>query len=392
MNNLKQNPILNVMPLPVDIILSPSWWHKHEGIDFDRDFFFHPARRVEAERKMEQALYERWGRYGLGIDRNKNLPLIGAVHLAVGFLLSEMLGCEVRYSADAPPQVIPADRDTLVLDPDAAFRSEAFRRFCALRDSLREKFGYLVGDVNWGGVLNLALDLRGQMFFMDVFDNPDRTCKYLIGLSRVIQRFVEGIQKETGTSSISVNRMVRHFSRPVFLHSECAVTMISAEQYEKLLLPIDQQWSGRYRPFGIHFCGTDPHRFAKNFSRLPHLDFLDVGWGSDVKILRQTLPNTFLNIRLSPVEIVDQSADEIHRTIVRLVRDSGNPYLTGICCINMDDKVTDENISAIFETVEELRRPFITAQKRFVETPSQPTPTVKGRLSDENQQVIKEDE
>ena len=33
---------------------------------FDEDFFFHPAKRVEVERKMEQALYERWGRYGLG--------------------------------------------------------------------------------------------------------------------------------------------------------------------------------------------------------------------------------------------------------------------------------------------------------------------------------------
>ena len=240
-----RNPILNAIPLPVEIILSPSWWHKHEGINFDRDFFFHPARRVEVERKMEQVLYDRWGRYGLGMDRNKNLPLIGAVHLAAGFLLSEMLGCEVRYSADAPPQVIPAVGDTLALDLDAAFRSEAFRRFCALRDSLREKFGYLVGDVNWGGVLNLALDLRGQMFFMDVFDNPDRTYRYLVGLSRAIQRFVEGVQKETGTSSISVNRMVRHFNPSVFLHSECAVTMISTEQYEKLLLPIDQEWSRR---------------------------------------------------------------------------------------------------------------------------------------------------
>ncbi len=391
MNNLRRNPTLNVIPLPVDIILSPSWWHKHEGINFDRDFFFPPVRRVEVERKMEQALYDRWGRYGLGIDRNKNLPLIGAVHLAAGFLLSEMLGCEVRYSADAPPQVIPAVRDTLALDPDAAFRSEAFRRFCALRDSLREKFGYLVGDVNWGGVLNLALDLRGQMFFMDVFDNPDRTYRYLIGLSLVIQRIVEGIQKETGTSSISVNRMVRHFSPSVFLHSECAVTMISTEQYEKLLLPIDLQWSMRYRPFGIHFCGTDSHRFARYFSRLPHLDFLGVGWGGDVKILRQALPNSFLNLRLSPVEIVDQTEDEIRRTIVRLVRDSGNPYLTGICCINMDDQVKDENILAIFETVEELRRSFITDQSRIVEIPSQPTPTVKDRLTDQNPQVIKED-
>ena len=36
--------------------------------------------------------------------------------------------------------------------------------------------------------------------------------------------------------------------------------------------------------------------------------------------------------------------------------ESENPYLTGVCCINMDDKVPDENITTIFETVNDLRK------------------------------------
>jgi hypothetical protein len=39
-------------------------------------------------------------------------------------------------------------------------------------DSLKGKFGYLVGDVNWSGVLNLALDMRGTGLFTDIFDRP----------------------------------------------------------------------------------------------------------------------------------------------------------------------------------------------------------------------------
>jgi hypothetical protein len=349
----------------VDIVLSPSWWHKHEGITFDEDFFYHPLKRVEVERKMEKVLYDRWGQYGLGVDHDKDLPQIGAVHLAAGFLLSEMLGCKVRYNANTAPQVMPADDNSLDLDPEAAFQSEAYQRFSGLRDGLRKKYGYLVGDVNWSGLLNLALDLRGQMFFMDFLDSPDRVHRYLAGLSQVIERFVGEIQEETGTSSISVNRSVRHFHRPVFLHSECSVTMVSAEQYKEFLLPIDREWSIRYRPFGIHFCGKDPHRFSRHLSCLPHLDFLDVGWGGDVKILREALPVTFLNLRLNPVDIVDQSKDQIHETIVRLVRDSANPYLTGICCVNMDDRVTDENIDTLFDTAEELRGEFVTGQGRL---------------------------
>lgn len=316
---------------------------------------------------MEQILYDRWGRFGLGQDRGRDLPQVGAVHLASGFLLSEMLGCRVEYNADCPPQVVPAEREDLFLDCEKAFQCKAFRRFLNLAESLKSKFGYLVGDINWSGVLNLALDVRGQRLFEDIFDRPNQVHEFLLSISRVVERFSTGIESETGTSSISVNRTVRFFDKPVFLHSECSHTMISSEHYEQFLLPIDRAWSRRHRPFGIHYCGGDPHRHAEAFAKLPHLDFLDVGWGGDVKRLRRALPNTFFNIRLSPVEIVHQTEHEIRETIVRLVRDSGNPHLTGVCCINMDDRVSDEKVDAILETVGDLRRSCARGTKRIVE-------------------------
>jgi hypothetical protein len=94
--------------LPVDIVLAPEWWHKHTGISFDEDFFFHPARRVEAEQKMEKVLFDKWGQYGLGKENEIKKPEVGAVHLASGFLISEMLGCKVEYRENHPPAVLPA--------------------------------------------------------------------------------------------------------------------------------------------------------------------------------------------------------------------------------------------------------------------------------------------
>ncbi len=352
-NEALQNPML-----PVDIVLGPAWWHRHEGIAFDEDFFFHPARRVEVERKMEAALYDRWGRFGLGKDRDKDVPQVGAVHLAAGFLVSEMLGCRVEYLEDAAPQVIPADLDSLAVSPDAAFESPAFKKFENLAGSLKTKHGGLTGDVNWAGILNIALDLRGQSLFMDMMDQPENVSKLFADVGEVIDRFTAGIARETGTTSISVNRNVAGIPRPVHLHSECSHVMISVAAYERFLMPYDVEWSRRHRPFGIHYCGEDPHRFAESFAKLPHLDFLDVGWPGDVARLREHLPDTFLNIRYSPVEIVKQSPDEIRRTIRRLVRDSANPYLTGVCCINMDQQVADEQITAIFEEVESLREEY----------------------------------
>jgi hypothetical protein len=350
------NPLNLELPLPVDIVLSPSWWYKHTGITFDEDFFYHPVRRVEVEQKKEEVLYEKWGKFGLGADRDQAKPEIGAVHLAAGFLLSEMLGCDVKYEENNPPQVIPATRENLSISTDEPFQSDAFKKFDNLVEKLLEKYGYLTGDVNWGGILNIALDLRGQDLFVDMYEDQENVHRFLSDLENVISRFVNGIQTKTKTSSISVNRNILHVDKHVFLHSECSHTMISAEQYNQFLFKYDRNWSEQHRPFGIHYCGTDPHRFAESFARVPQLDFLDVGWGGDLKILRKYLPQTFLNIRMSPVEITSQSIPEIEQTIKDLVHDSENPWLTGVCCINMDDKVTDDQITAVFNTVEELRK------------------------------------
>ncbi len=354
----RRNQHLQNRMLPADVVLGPAWWHEHEGITFDEDFFFHPARRVEVERKMEDVLHERWGRFGLGQDHGRDLPVLGAVHLAAGYLISEMLGCRVDYLEDAPPQVIPANLDALKLSPDAALESPAFKRFTNLADALKSKHGQVQGDVNFSGILNVALDLRGQALLTDLIDRPDEVPAFLGGIAEVIDRFTAGIARAAGTTSISVNRNVRNITHPVFLHSECSLVMISVADYEKFLMPYDVAFSEKHRPFGIHYCGEDPHRYAEAFARLPRLDFLDVGWPGDVAKLRRHLPDTFLNMRYSPVEIVKQTPAEIRRTVRRLVHDSANPWLTGVCCINMDQQVSDEQITAIFEEVELLREEY----------------------------------
>lgn len=351
------NPLLGNSILPVDIVLLPEWWNKNEKITFDKDFFYHPLKRVEVEQQKEKVLYDRWGKYGLGQQRNDACPEIGAVHLAAGYLLSEMLGCDVNYSESHPPQVLAAHKELENVSVEQAFRSNAFKNVLKLAESLKSKYGHVTGDINWGGVLNIAMDLRGENIFLDMMMTPDETKAYFGSIAAVIDKFTNYLEIETGTTSISVNRGVRHLQKPVLLHSECSHTMISAEDYEEFLLPFDIAWSQK-RPYGIHYCGPDPHRMAASFAKIPNLDFLDVGWGGDIKVLREHLPDTFLNIRYSPVELATQSKEEIQQTITSLIKDSGNPYLTGVCCINIDDSVSDDKIDAIFETVEELRKEF----------------------------------
>jgi hypothetical protein len=356
MNAFPRNPFITSDPLPVDVVFHPSWWHRHAGIAFDEDFYYHPLKRVESERKMEDFLYERFGRFGLGSDHGRDLPVVGAVHLAAGYIIQEMLGCRVEYREDSPPQVIPAGMQMLDINPDTALSSGVFQKLKRLTDRLQSRYGHVTGDINWAGVLNVALDLVGEQVLTDFYLNPEETIGQFRLIAEVIERFVTFITGLTGTSSVSVNRNVRHIEKPVFLHSECSHTMISTGQYEQFLMPVDFAWSMKYRPFGIHYCGKDPHRYAASFEKIANLDFLDVGWGGDVALLRGHLPHTFLNIRLDPVSLNRFSDRELEQTIIRLVNDSGNPWLTGVCCINMDDQTLDSRVETIFRTVGELRR------------------------------------
>jgi hypothetical protein len=186
---------------------------------------------------------------------------------------------------------------------------------------------------------------------------------FLGQVADVMDRFTQMVYAATGTTSITGNRSVRHIADPVFLHCECANVMISTAAWEKFFMGFDVEWSRKYRPFGIHYCGKDPHRYAASFAKLPHLDFLDVGWGGDVALLRKHLPDTFLNVRLSPVDIVHQTPDEIRETVRRLVQDSANPWLTGVCSINMDQNVRDDQVAAIFDEVHSLREEFAAAER-----------------------------
>lgn len=347
---------------PVDIVLAPEWWHSETGLTFDEDFYYHPLRRVEAERRMEGILFDRWGRYGLGAARDEERPEAGAVHLAAGFLLSELLGCEVEYGEAHPPRVKPLGAEDLRLDGETIFAHPRFTVFDKLLDTLEERYGYLCGDVNWGGVLNIALDLRGETLFLDALDTPGELDGFFDAIGTAITLFTDYVDRRTGTTSLSVNRTIAGVDRRIRLHSECTHTMVSEEFYRAHLMRFDAAWSRGDTPYGIHYCGNDPHRFADVWSQLPRLDFLDVGWGGDVAALRRALPGTFLNMRLDPVSLVHTSETEIFQLINRLAAESDDPELTGFCCINIDDSMPEKNITAIFQAVEELRVKAATDQ------------------------------
>jgi uroporphyrinogen-III decarboxylase len=346
--------------LPIELVFNPNWWHQTAGISFEESFYLNADARIQHDVVMRRILHERYGELGLGDASPQPHPIVGSMHVAGGFVLPALLGAEIEFFPAAAPQPKPVRLTPEQID---SIEKPNFREHWPMKDiiadmdALEARFGRgsLVGDLNTDGLLNAAYHFYGQELFLDFYQEPQRVRRLLEVIGELIVDLALYVRQRTGSCSISVNRMVERVDPALFLHANCSVQMISADSYREMQLPIERRMAERIQPYGIHHCGADLHRMAAAYAELPAV-FLDVGWGSDVARCRALLPEAFLNLRLSPIRMLQGSPQETATDTEGLLRAAGRLEGVGICCINMDYGTPDENIFAMFEVVQRYRR------------------------------------
>ncbi|MEW5957291.1 MAG: uroporphyrinogen decarboxylase family protein [Chloroflexota bacterium] len=345
--------------LPVEVVFHPHWWYKNYGLTFEWDFFYQPERRVAQEQRMRRLLYERFGDLGLGQKDAPRRPIIGPILLGSGYIIQEILGCEVNYQADGNPWVLPrhlSEAETWALAvPEDIEQTPSMRHLLALMDSLEAEFGYLQGDVPLHSVVNVALDLRGQDYFIDLIEKPELVRHLHTVIARTIYEVGRRVKARTGHVALSINRTIASFNPGIFTIPNCSLQMISPRMYEQQLLEFDA-WLGRQLPPpGFHHCGSNAHLFAPLYARAGAV-YLDVGWGSDIAACRAALPRAWLSLRLNPVNMLTATPAEAAAAVEKLLAAHPAPWdRVAVCCINMDYGTPDEAIRAMFQTVARYR-------------------------------------
>jgi uroporphyrinogen-III decarboxylase len=344
--------------IPVELVFNPNWWHKTAGISFDESFYFDATMRIRNDVIMRRVLYERFGDMGMGEADPRPRPIIGSQHVAGGFIIPALFGAEIRFEKDAAPQPMPGGMNAAQID---AFEKPDFRttwpmnEFIEQMDALEEIWGYVVGDMNTDGLLNTAYHFYGQELFIDFYMAPERVRRFLDIIGELIVDVALYLRERTGAVSISVNRMVEHVDPLMFFHANCSVQMISPDSYRDMQLAVEQRMAERIQPYGIHHCGNNLHKVAPLYAELP-LAMAGVGWGSDVAAVQEALPGVFLNLRLSPVRMLQATPREIAADTEKLLLEAGPLENVGVCCINMDYGTPDENIYAMYEVVQKFRK------------------------------------
>ena len=159
--------------IPVEFVFNPNWWFQNYGISFDQRFYFDRDTRIANDVLMRRALHER---FGLGEPDPQPRPVIGSRHVAGGFVVPALLGVEIRFAANEAPWQVASGltrEEVLALKvPDLA-STWPMSELILQMESLQEEFGCVVGDFNTDGVINTALQVRGQQLLVDMLEDVE---------------------------------------------------------------------------------------------------------------------------------------------------------------------------------------------------------------------------
>ena len=336
-----------------DITFHPSWWHENAGIDFTQQFFDDPEYRMEADIKMRRTLYEHFGDLGIGEKDPQKRPLLGTDLLAAGYLLSELMGCGIRYQADNSPQVECMDLDEDSIDqiqvPDLD-TSEVWQRTQKQIDYLLEKYDHVETYVNLQGIQNIAMDIMGQELMVSYYTAPEEINGLLEKITKMSIEVGKRFKALSNDVSGGVTAIVRQTVPECYLTSNCSVEMISNDLYEEFLLKYDQELADAFGNFGIHHCGKSMEHVVEGYSKVKGLTFAEVGAFSDIKTVRSHLPGIFLNARYSPVRLMNASKEDIFSEVKYLAENGQeNGQKISVSCVGIDNHVSDTQIRYFLE-------------------------------------------
>jgi uroporphyrinogen-III decarboxylase len=337
--------------VPLGVGFYPDWFWNHYSISFDRKYYFDPAARIEARMEMSKKLYERFGDVGLGDPNPKPVPLITAGMIT----LPAIFGCEIVYKDDAIPWAVPlnlTEDKIMKLEVPDLINSWPMTEWIKQIDYLKKKYGKVIGDINTTGIQNLALKIRGDELYIDYFENPD-LCHHLLRIcTECVKQLFEFNFKATGTGAVDVTPM----SDPgMAVIPNCTEEQISNNIYETFLLQYDHEVADAFKDhgFGIHHCGS-VNEVLKGYSKVRHLKFIEIGFGSDVRRCRETLGmDVAVNARISPVLMKNGTAEEVAAEVKRLI-DEGAPLENySIDTVGLTYGTPDENVKIARRTAAE---------------------------------------
>ena len=325
-------------PVTIHVSFSPDWFAARMGLDLGSRWHHDPVYRRESFVAMARALNAEWPRLRLGGEPQAIRGGLSQIHTCAP--VAALFGQEVVYAKDAWPE--NARRR---LDDDEADALEApdFTEGAVFADLMRQmdvieaQWGAVDGELNYQGVLNTAFRLRGEQIFTDMVAAPGRAHHVLDVVCETTMRFADEIYARQDRSGVR---------KDYFVTSNCVVNMISESHYREFVMPYDRKLSEHYAGFGIHNCGWKVDAYARAYSEIRPLDYLDFGIQSDLALCADLFPGTTLTVILNPEDVIGKTREQVRAVLQRLHDTLGS---CRIILGSLDGRTRSEEVASFFD-------------------------------------------
>lgn len=320
-------------------------WHNHRyGVDFSEDFWVDPIRRTEAYRELSYLRAKTFPGTELGSPDPKPQPLASDQY---GHrFVPALFGCKIVYFKDQAPSAVPiqADFDDLAaLDIPDLRNNEVVRKALDDAKQMKAKYGFAGGYINTGSPLNAAISIFGEDFLACCAMEPDIAQHVLKIMAKTFIRLMYEFSDVVAPPA-RIDRRSEGLGN-------CPAVMFSPEMYRQVILPVDLWYRGYFKDFSIHHCGIFD-RYAELYTALTPIS-LDVGGGSDYKLLRKFFPNTTCSYIVNPEHYEGKSREEIDALIRGIVTDGGPAErISSLRTYGVSRHATNDNVMDLYTSIE----------------------------------------
>lgn len=251
--------------IPVHFEIDEQFWMMHSSGSF-KDFYTNPEVHLNAQL---QGNY-RFVNQVIG-DMAPGIPAAWNVNTVHWMEENEFFGCEVVYQENdyAWARPLPFGKRDLLkhiadIDPEVQVRkNSAYKLYLALKELTEGRsfadrpINILMPGIGTQGIFTKAAEIRGlELLCMDMVDDPEWFEEYLsliteksIARSKAWYRLINN--QELMPSEIG------------FLGCDDSIQMISADFYERLVLPCHEKYFSAFTKGwrGIHLCGKSMQHY-----------------------------------------------------------------------------------------------------------------------------------
>lgn len=341
--------------LRVSLGFTPRWYQYRLGCDFSEPWHQDPMYRYETLIQMKELLHDVFPavpyftpRY---IDRSyqgkKIEPTCATISGVYGIMtLPTLYGIPAAYSRDGWPDAksgihIPKE-ELAKLKPFNLDENPIVQNLFRQMETIEETWGPIYGYLNYQGILNIALKVRGNEIFFDLFDDPPFVKGFFRHITMTIESFSKRVQARQRASGFYVNLLSM---------SNCVMNLISPEQYKEFVLPLDLYLSNQYERFGIHTCNWNVTPYLEQLRKIPKMGYLDTGIMADLSRIKRMFPETRRAVLYGPVQLENNSEEQILTDIQRIASEYAP---CDIVVADVDATTPDHRVRWFLEAVEEV--------------------------------------